>query len=278
MRVQISMDQDDGRAANAGSRRGQRQGQRPWRFAPVAVLIALLGLIVATGFHRYLTLEHLIVHRAKLAMWVDTHYLGAILGYAIIYVVAVATSLPGGAVLTLLGGLLFGWLIGGVVAVGAATAGAIIVFLAARTALGESLRKRAGPRLSKLADGFRQDAFNYLLFLRLVPVFPFWLVNLAPALLGVGLGTYALATAIGIVPGTFVFAVIGSGFDSVIDAQTAAYESCRAAGGPGAECGYSLSVSSLVTPEIIAALVLLGAMSLIPVIARRLLRKSPRTD
>lgn len=274
MRAQISMDRNE----NEKTRVDPGRSKGLWRYAPIAVLAVLLGLILATGSHRYLTLEHLIEHRTRLADWVETNYLGAILGYAAIYVIAVAASLPGGAVLTLLGGLLFGWLVGGVVAVTSATIGAVIVFLAARTALGEVLREKAGSRLAKLADGFRRDAFNYLLFLRLVPAFPFWLVNLAPALLGVGLGTYTLATAIGIIPGTFVFAVIGSGFDSVIDAQSAAFESCRAAGGPGAECGYSLSVSSLVTPEIIAALGLLGALSLVPVIAKRLLRKSPQPD
>jgi uncharacterized membrane protein YdjX (TVP38/TMEM64 family) len=111
--------------------------------------------------------------------------------------------LPGAAVLTLAGRFLFGWFWGGLASMIAATIGAVLVFLIARTALGEPLAARAGPWLAKLRQGFQEGAFNYLLFLRLVPIFPFWLVNLAPALLGVSFWTYTLATIIGIIPGSF---------------------------------------------------------------------------
>ena len=104
-----------------------------------------------------------------------------------------------------------------------------MIFLIARSALGEWLTRRAGPFAAKLAEGFRADAFSYLLFLRLVP-FPFWLVNLAPALFGVRLSTFIAASAIGIIPATVTFAVFGAGLDSIIAAQEPQYNACLAAG------------------------------------------------
>ncbi len=121
-----------------------------------------------------------------------------------------ALSLPGGAILTVIGGLLFGVIVGSVAAAVGALVGATAIFLIARSAAGEFLTRRAGPFAAKLAEGFRADAFSYLLFLRLVP-FPFWLVNLASALFGVRLSTYVAATAIGIVPATVAFAAFGAG-------------------------------------------------------------------
>ena len=143
-----------------------------------------------------------------------------------VYIVVVALSVPGGALLTITGGFLFGWLVGGLSTVIGATIGATIVFLIAKTSLGETLAAKAGPWMAKLSEGFRNDAMNYLLFLRLVPAFPFWLINLAPALLNVPLSTFVIATFIGIIPGTFAFAFLGAGLDSIIDKQREAYQAC----------------------------------------------------
>ncbi len=129
------------------------------------------------------------------------------LAFVALYAAVVALSLPGGAVLTMAGGFLFGWLLGGLASIVGATIGASIVFLIARSALGEFLAARAGPWLSRFRQGFQDDAFSYLLFLRLVPIFPFWLVNLAPALLGVGFVTYVATTFLGIIPGTFAYSL-----------------------------------------------------------------------
>ena len=142
----------------------------------------------------------------------------------------VALSVPVGFYLTVIGGILFGAVLGGLAALVGATIGAICIFLIARSAMGEHLVRRAGPLAEKLAQGFRADAFSYLLFLRLVPIFPFWLVNLVPALCGVSVATFAAATALGIIPATFAFAFVGAGLDSVIAAQQAAYRACVAAG------------------------------------------------
>ena len=234
------------------------------RWLPLLVLAAVAATALALGWHRALSLQGLAQHYDALAAAVRDHMALALLAYAALYVAVTALSLPGGAFLTLAGGLLFGWLVAGLVTVLAATAGATLLFLAARSSLGVTLSRRAGPFLSRLAEGFRRDAWSYMLFLRLAPVFPFWLVNLAPALLGVPLRVFAPATLIGIVPGTFAFAFIGAGLDSVL---ATASRACRAEGCP------DLSLRDVVTPELTLALVGLSVLALVPALARRL--KSP---
>jgi len=149
--------------------------------------------------------------------WVGRWGMMAAFAYGVGYALMTAFSIPGGALSTIVGGYLFGLWLGAASAVVGATIGAIAVFLAARTALGDALRARTGSALRRMEEGFRRDAFSYLLVLRLVPIFPFWLVNLVPAFCGVPLRTYALATLIGIVPGCFVFASVGSGLGAVLD-------------------------------------------------------------
>ena len=244
-------------------------GGHSWlrRLAPVAAVVLVMAVVFAMGWHRFLSLETLVGHRAAIDGFVAARFGLAIAAFVAIYVVAVALSIPGAAILTITGGVLFGWLIGALAAIVGATVGATIVFLIARGACGEAVLRRAGPLACKLAEGFREDAFNYLLFLRLVPVFPFWLVNLAPAVVGVRLTTFVLATAIGIIPGTFAYALVGGGLDSVIAAQEAAYQACIAAGRAG--CRLNFSMSALVTPQVLAALVALGVVALIPVVVRK---------
>src|SRR6185436_17003766 len=157
----------------------------------------------------------------------------AVLSYMGLYIVIVALSVPGAVFLTVTGGFLFGLALGAAAAVISATIGATVIFLAARTALGDPLLRRAGPRANQLAKGFRDDAFSYLLFLRLVPAFPFFLVNLVPAFAGVRLVPFITATALGVIPGAVVFAMAGTGLDSVIMAQKNTYDECVAAKGSG---------------------------------------------
>lgn len=245
------------------------RGASNWlrRLWPLLLLIAASGFIITMGWHRYLTLEHLAANRESLRDLIAGNYALALVAFVALYAVTVALSLPGGAVLTIAGGFLFGWLVGGIASVVAATLGAIVVYLVAKTTLRDFLVAKAGPRLERFAEGFREDAFSYLLFLRLVPVFPFWLVNLAPGLLGVSFATYAVTTALGIVPGTFAFALAGNGLDSVIEAQQIAHLSCLAKGGEGGQesCPQGLDPSALLTTELIVGLVALGLVSLIPV-------------
>lgn len=233
------------------------------RFLPLAVILVAMVLGYAFGLHEHLSLSELIRRRAELAELVSENLWLAVAGFAAVYVSAVALSFPGASLLTVLGGFLFGWALGGTVVAFAATVGAGLIFLAARMSLGETLAARAGPFLSRLAEGFREDAFHYLLFLRLAPVFPFWLVNVAPAVFGMRLRPYLLATFVGILPGTYAYAFIGAGLDSVIAAQEAAAPGCAAAG----TC--SIELSALVTRELVLAFAALGLAALIPVALRK---------
>jgi uncharacterized membrane protein YdjX (TVP38/TMEM64 family) len=157
--------------------------------------------------------------------------------------------------------------VGGLASIVGASIGATLVFLIAKSAFGEHLVRRAGPLASRLAEEFRTDAFSYLLFLRLVPAFPFFLVNLVPALLGVRLGTFVMATALGIIPATLAFASIGAGLDSVIAAQEASHQACLAAG--RLDCRLDFDVMAALTPQVLVALVGLGVLALVPVVVRR---------
>lgn len=251
----------------AGIPAGMSRQGRLRRLLPLMVIAGLMALVFAMGWHKYLTFEQLAVHREALRSFVAGNFMLALGTFAAIYIVAVALSLPGGVLLTISGGLLFGWVIGGLTVVVAATIGASVIFLIARSALGEPLAARAGPWLDKLRAGFQEDALNYLLFLRLVPAFPFWLVNLAPALLGVSLRTFAVGTFAGIIPGTFTFAFLGAGLDSIIDAQIEANRSCLDAGG---DCAFHLNPGALVTPEILLAFAGLGIIAIIPVALKKL--------
>ena len=243
------------------------------RFAPLALLALAAVAVFASGLHRYLSVGQIEEHRETLQAFVDAQRPRAILLYVLVYIGVVALSVPGAVFLTIGGGFLFGWLLGGALAVVSATCGAVLVFLIARTSLGDLLLARAGPRLQGFAAGFRQDAFSYLLFLRVLPVMPFWLTNLASALFGVRLRTFALATLIGIVPATLTFATAGAGLDSIIAAQRQAEIRCEARG--GADCRAELHWKALVTPKVIAAFAALGALSLLPVLLRRRAGRRP---
>jgi uncharacterized membrane protein YdjX (TVP38/TMEM64 family) len=243
------------------------------RFLPLAIVAALTALVFAMGWHRHLSIETLVRYRTEIDQFVDTHRLAAVGAYMAIYVAVVSLSIPGAFVLTITGGILFGVIVGGLAAIVSATIGATVIYLIARSAFGEQLLRRAGPYGAKLADGFRADAFNYLLFLRLVAIVPFWLVNLAAALFDIPLATFAAATLIGIIPATFTFAFVGAGLDSVIAAQQATYEACRAAG--RSDCRLDFDVRSALTPELVLSLVALGVLALVPVVVRRWRARAP---
>jgi len=255
------------------------RGATSWlkRLWPLLLLIAAGGLVFAMGWQRYLTLEQLADNRDTLRALIEGNFLLALAAFVALYAISVALSLPGGAVLTIAGGFLFGWILGGIASVIAATIGATVVFVIAKSALSDLLEARAGPWLTRFREGFHEGAFSYLLFLRLVPIFPFWLVNLAPGLLGVRFTTYVVTTFLGIIPGTFAFALAGNGLDSVIAAQQAAHQACLAkAAESGQElCPYGLDPSALLTPELIAGLVALGLVSLIPVALKWFRRRAP---
>lgn len=189
--------------------------RRAW---PLVALLALFVAVWASGVADLLSFDALARHRAALVGWVAERPVGSALAYVTVYVAAVALSLPGAVVLTLAGGFLFGPWIGTALAVAGATGGACILFLAARGVLAPLVSRRAAGLVAIVRPGLEQDGFFFLLTLRLIPVVPFWLVNLAPALAGMPFAPFAAATALGIIPGTAVFSGIGAGLGEVLDA------------------------------------------------------------
>ena len=255
---------------NGGAERSVRQRPRWRRFWPLAALLLAMLAVYLTGLHEVISLATVIREREALIAAVQANIIAVAAAYVAVYIGAVAISFPGASLLTIIGGFLFGAVFGTLLTVVGATAGATIIFLAARTSIGKALRARAGRFTERLAQGFEDNAFSYLLFLRLVPLFPFWLINVAPALFEVRANTYIVATAVGILPGTFAYALLGSQLDGLIAAQEAANPGCAAAG----TC--EIEISALVTPGFIAALCVLAAAALIPVIVKRV-RTARRT-
>lgn len=253
---------------------GVQQKQKPLavRLLPIALIVGTAAGVWWSGLLDYVSLQQLADNRESLRAYVEANLVPALLIFIAIYAAVAALSLPIATPLTLAGGFLFGWLAGGLATLVAATLGAVIIFLLARTALADTFSRKAGPLLCKCRDGFHENAISYLLFLRLVPLFPFWAVNLAPALLGVTLRDYVIATFIGIIPGTFALALTGAGLDSVLVAQKQAYDQCIARNS-AENCDFGLDPTHLITNELLIAFAALGVVALIPVLAKRFWKK-----
>lgn len=238
------------------------------RILPLIIIIGLAAAVYAAFGRGMISLQELVAHREAIDAFVNAHLILAVLAYIGLYVAAVILSLPGASFLTAAGGLLFGLVLGASAAVIGATLGATVIFLVARTALGEPLLRRAGPRVLRLAQEFREDAFSYLLFLRLVPAFPFFLVNLVPAFADMRLAPFIAATLLGVIPGALAYALAGMGLDSIIVAQQHAVQTCLAAG--GGDCHLIFDAKDILTPELIGAFIVLGLLALVPVAVRHI--------
>jgi uncharacterized membrane protein YdjX (TVP38/TMEM64 family) len=214
-------------------------------------LAAVFAIVYQSGLFSQLTVESLRDHRDDLTDWVDANVVLASAAYLAVYVGAVALSLPCAVFLTISGGFLFGATLGGPLAVLGSTLGAALLFLLVRLLLGNLTLERFGPRAARLAEGIRRDAASYLLAMRFAPVFPFFLVNLVPAFVGVPLRTYVLTTLIGIIPVTMVFSLAGAGLGAALDS------------------GAALTAGAMLTPEILAGLALLAITSLASIPVRR---------
>ncbi len=227
------------------------QQRKPTRYVLAVILILGLGIFFLSGAHELVEWQAIGAHYAKLSCIVEERlwlsYLIFMLGYAVI----VAFSLPIALPLTLTGGALLGWP-AIILVICSATAGAGVVFIAARSFFADLLRIRAGPFMTKLEAGFSRNSFFYLLALRLIPVAPFWVVNVVPALTSMRLATFLLATFIGITPGTAVFISVGRGFNHILAA------------------GQTPDLTVLTSAPIITPLVGLGLLALLPVVFRRL--------
>lgn len=233
-----------------------------FRIVLVVLLILVLGAFFAFDLNMYVSYESLQSNREILLEFVERNGFWALLLFGVLYSVVIAFSLPGGAVMTITGGFLFGWLGGGLTVIVGATIGATALFLIARTAIGGFLEAKAGPFVRKMEDGFRQNALSYLLAMRLIPIFPFWLVNLVPAFLGVSTTTYVVATFFGIIPGTFVYALVGNGLGSLIDA--------------GATSDSVLK--TIFQPQFLAPLVGLAVLAVLPVLYKKYQSRRKKTS
>jgi uncharacterized membrane protein YdjX (TVP38/TMEM64 family) len=221
------------------------------RLLPLGVLLVAVGLAFGLDLHHYLSFETLEAHHQAMRAFVDERPLATALAFIAIYAGSVAVSLPGAAILTITGGFLFGVWLGSLLAVTGATIGAVAVFLVAKTSLGDSLKARAGPWLRRMQDGFNENAISYLLVLRLIPLFPFWIVNVVPAFLGVRLRDYALATFLGIIPGSLVYASVGNGLGAVLAA------------------GDEPDLGLILQPAVLGPILGLAALALLPVVYRK---------
>ena len=234
---------------------------RSWRrFLPVALILLGTAGFFAFGLRDYVSCAFLKDHHEAFSDFIDRHAVISALVFMVIYSVSVAFSLPIAAILTFSGGFLFGLWNGTAYVVISATLGATGLFLAARSAFGHGLRGRAGPAVARMEQGFRNHATSYLLFLRLTPVFPFWLVNLVAAVVGLPLRTFVFATAIGIVPASFIYVSVGNGLNTLFESD--------------ATC----DPRAMVSAELLLPLLGLAVLSLLPIVYKKLRGVSPRND
>jgi uncharacterized membrane protein YdjX (TVP38/TMEM64 family) len=238
------------------SNMGVKQGL--FRYLPLLLLMIVLLSAFYFKLYQYLSFGSLKQHRQFLLEWTEQHYILAVISYICLYVMAVAISIPGAAFLTLVGGFLFGLAWGTFYVVFSATLGATLLFLAVNTAFGKWLEKRASGGLSKMESGFKKHAFNYLLTLRLIPLFPFWLVNIVPALLNIPLRTFVVATLIGIIPGSLVYVSLGSGLNAFFDAGT------------------TPDIKIIFSPPVLLPLLGLAILSLVPILYKHVKGKNDK--
>ncbi|MBA3660153.1 MAG: TVP38/TMEM64 family protein [Gammaproteobacteria bacterium] len=187
------------------------------RWWALSILILAFILFFYFDLERFFSFEQLKFHRATLLTWTHTHYFFTVGIFMLIYIIVVAVSFPGATFLTLIAGFLFGILAGMVYVLVSATVGAICIFLAVRLALEPFILRKSPRWIMKLRRGFQGNAAHYLITLRLIPLFPFWIVNIAAALFGVSLSTFSWATFLGIIPGSLVYVLLGNGLGRILD-------------------------------------------------------------
>ena len=208
-----------------------------------------IGTFVYFDLGQHFSLESLKANRNSLLAYTNANFTTAVTIYVLIYIVQTTFSLPGAVVMTLAGGFLFGSILGTLFANVGATTGATLAFLAARYLLRDSVERKFGNRIEPIQAGFAKNAFSYLMTLRLIPAFPFFLVNLVAGLTRVNLVTYILATSIGIIPGSFVFAFAGRQLGSIN------------------------SLREIASPPVFMAFTLLGLLALMPIAYRKFVEK-----
>lgn len=232
------------------------------------------GLLLAIGIATFTTAafhtspgEAFLTHYAALNAFIAENQILAIVAFASIYIVTIALCLPANVIMALTAGVLFGGLTGGTVAVLSSTLGGVVFFIALRAGFATSAARHAPSSIAGLMDGFKRDGFFYLLFLRVTPIFPFFIVNIAAALCGIRLTVFVAATLIGIAPVTFSYSFAAAGLEQAIAKQAEAYLACKAAAQSACPV---LSPTSLIGSDFLLPLSVLGALTILPVLARRL--------
>ena len=231
---------------------GEKTNKALWKqLWPLIVVVLALGCVFIFDLDDYLGFEMLKNNRETALDWYGQNRILAAAGFVVFYALVVALSVPGAVWLSLAAGFLMGTWAATIMVVIAATLGALGIFLIARYALTDFFHQKTGEAGRKMEAGFQENALSYLLVLRLVPLFPFWLVNLAPALLGVPVRTFVIGTFFGIIPGTAVFCSMGNGLGAVFDQ------------------GGVPDLNMIFKPEIIGPLLGLAVLSLLPIVLKR---------
>jgi uncharacterized membrane protein YdjX (TVP38/TMEM64 family) len=223
------------------------------RLLPLGIIGVALAVFFAVGGPDYVSMESLRENREFLTGLVADNLVLALLGFIATYAVLVAISFPGASFLSLFGGFLFGTLVGGFGIVVGATLGATGIFLAARYAFGDALSKKAGPYMKKFEKGLKENELSYLFILRLIPAFPFFIVNIVPALFDVKIRNYMLSTFFGIIPGALVYASVGAGIGAIFD--------------QGGEANLG---GLMLQPKVIGPILGLIALSLLPILYKKI--------
>ena len=220
---------------------------------PLGIIGAALALFFALGGPDYVSMDSLRDNREFLSGRVADNFALVLIGFIATYAILVAISFPGASFLSIFGGFLFGTLVGGFGIVVGATLGATGIFLAARYVFGDALSAKTGPYMKKFEAGLKENELSYLFILRLIPAFPFFIVNIVPAIFDVKLRNYMLSTFFGIIPGALVYASVGAGIGTIFDS-----------GGEAKLSGLMLQ------PKVIGPILGLIVLSLIPVIYKKI--------
>lgn len=226
------------------------------RLLPLLILLLLLFLFFYFRLGQYLSFDSLKEHRTQLITWTKTHYLATVLAFMGTYILTVAIAVPGALFLTLTSGFLFGIFWGTLYVIISATIGATLLFLAVHSALGEWLSQKTTQWITKMKKGFHENAFSYLIILRLIPVFPFWAINIVSGLLKVKPKTFILATCI--IPGAFIYAMIGNSLGLIFDRNE------------------KPDLHIVFSPEILLPLIALALLLFLPIIYHQLKEKHRR--
>lgn len=227
----------------------QPKPRKAWvKWAILAAFVGVILVFFALGGREWLSLERLQANLDRLATYTAEHYWATLLVFGVVYTAVTVFALPGASLFTLAGGFLFGTWVGTLLVTAFATLGSVLLFWGARYLFGDKTREKlkGNGRMAKMVRGFEEDAFGYLLFLRLVPVFPFALVNTVPALTAISTRTYTIATAIGILPATFVYCNLGKTLPNI------------------------RSLGELASGRVLLSLVLLGLLALMPIVVKRI--------